>query len=113
MRLHDSLILYSEASVDDGAGGKTPSAPVEEARLWGNVKPLGGMMGMTFQSLTGVQGYSVTVRTDFDRRPDRKYLIKYEGIYGDLWLTIHSVEVDRFFTKFICKSENATPVRYS
>jgi len=113
MKLQDALILYSEASVDDGAGGKIPSTPVEVARLWGNVKPMGGMMAMTFQQMHGTQGFVVWVRSDFERVPDRKYLIKYEGIYGDIWLSIVSTEIDKHYTKFTCKSENKVTDRQS
>lgn len=113
MKLQDYLILYEQVTESDGTGGQRLSDPVEIGRLWGNVKPLTGNIAMTFQQLTGTQGYEVTFRTDFERKPDRVYYLEYEGIYGNVKLFIHSVQVDKHYTKLICKSENRLPVEHT
>ena len=113
MRLQDELILYEQKSVSDGSGGMTPSPLEEVAKLWGNVTPLSGMVGLNFQQMNGVQGYEVTVRTDFERLPDRNYVFGYNGIYGETMLIIVYPLIDKYFTKFICKGENKLPVGFS
>jgi hypothetical protein len=111
MKLQDALILYTRIVTNDGAGGKIPGALVKVCDLWGNIKPLAGMIGMTFQQLTGTQGFEIVTRTDFDFEPNREYILGYEGIYGELIMIIHSVQIDKHYTKFICKSENKCPVQ--
>jgi len=111
MKLQDELVLYEEASVSDGAGGQIPSEPREVMTLWGNVKPMTGFIGMSFQQMAGTQGFEIIIRTDFDFPPDRRYLVDYKGIYGDQRMIIHSVEINKFYTKLICKSENKLPVQ--
>ena len=109
MKLQDELILYEQASVSDGAGGMTPSPLTEITKLWGSVKPLSGSMGLQFQQMNGVHGYEVIIRTDFDRLPDRNYIIGYKGIYGELSLFIIFPMIDKHYTKFICKGDNKPP----
>jgi len=109
MKLQDELILYEQNSVSDGAGGMTSAPLTEITKLWGNVKPLSGSMGMNFQQMNGVQGYEVTIRTDFDRLPDRNYILGYIGIYGERSLFILYPVIDKHYTKFICKGENKLP----
>jgi SPP1 family predicted phage head-tail adaptor len=106
MKLNDYIIIYERASVSDGAGGMTPGALTEKYRCYANVKPMGGMLGMTFQQQTGSQGYTVYIRTDFDREIDREYLITYQGIYGDINMVIQDVAPDRQYTKLTCKRES-------
>jgi hypothetical protein len=113
MKLQDALILYSRTVTSDGAGGKIPGVLVKVCDLWGNVKPLTGMIAMSFQQLTGTQGFEIITRTDFDFEPDREYILGYEGIYGEKIMIIHSVQIDKYYTKFICKGENKTGVQYS
>ena len=113
MKLQDELILYDQKSVSDGAGGRTPSPLTEITKLWGNVKPLSGGMGLTFQQMNGTQGYEVIIRTDFERLPDRNYIIGYNGIYGEMLLFILYPMIDKHYTKFICKGENKLPVGFS
>ncbi len=104
--MNDEIQLYSRTAVSDGAGGKTPGTLTEEYSLFANVKPMSGSIGMQFQQLTGKQGYEVWIRTDFDREPEREYIVRYSGIYGDLDMVIQSVEVYKNKTKLICQSEN-------
>ena len=113
MKLQDRLILYERESTSDGAGGQIPGDLTQVAILWGKVKPLSGMIGMTFQQLNGSQGFEVIIRTDFDFAPDRKYMIGYQGIYGEHLFMIIYPEIDKYYTKFICKSENKLPVQTS
>jgi len=113
MKLHSELILYEQSSVSDGAGGMTPSPLTEITKLWGSVKPLSGSIGMNFQQTYGVQGYEVTIRTDFDRSPDRNYILGYNGIYGEKNLFIVYPLIDKHYTKFICKGENKLPTESS
>lgn len=111
MKLQDSLILYERSITSDGAGGKIPGALSEVAKLWGNVKPLSGFIGLTFQQMTGVQGFEIMIRTDFSFAPDREYIVAYEGIYGTQMMVIHSVEINKYYTKLTCKSENKLPTQ--
>jgi len=113
MKLQDELILYEQKSVSDGAAGMTPSPMTEITKLWGSVKALSGSMGLNFQQMNGVQGYEVVIRTGFDRRPDRNYIIGYNGIYGELHLFIVYPIIDKHYTKFICKGENKIPTEFS
>ena len=111
MKLQDSIKIYERLSTSDGAGGRTPGALSLVTTTWGNVKPLSGFIGMTFQNIQGTQGYDVTIRTDFDFPPERTYYLGYEGIYGEVLLLIHSVQIDKHYTKLICKSENKPTVQ--
>lgn len=111
MKLQDSLILYERPSVSDGAAGQIPSPLTEVMKLWGSVKPLSGFMALTFQQMTGVQGFEIIIRTDFDFPPDRKYMVGYEGIYGEQIMYVHSVEIGKYYTKLTCKSENKCTVQ--
>ena len=111
MKLQDRITVYTRTVAEDGAAGKTPGALVEVTKWWGNVTPLEGLIGMQFQAITGTQGFRITIRTDFDFPPNREYLLGYEGIYGELMMIIHSVQIDKHYTKFICKSENKLPVQ--
>jgi len=111
MKLQDRLILYTRTVASDGAAGKTPGVLVEVTRWWGNVKPLGGLIGMQFQAINGTQGFEIVTRTDFDFAPNREYIIGFESIYGEQIMLIHSVQVDKHYTKLICKSENKLPVQ--
>lgn len=113
MKLQDKLILYERESESDGAGGQTPGDLTAITELWGNAKPLSGMIAMTFHQLNGSQGFEVIIRTDFDFAPDRKYMIGYQGIYGEQTMLVHSVEIGKYYTKLICKSENKLPVQAS
>ena len=106
MKLQDELIIYEQASASDGAGGQTPGALVKVNDQWGSVKPLSGMIAMNFQQTYGTQGFEVTIRTDFDFAPERTYMIGYKGIYGEKILSIVYPLIDKYYTKFICKSEN-------
>jgi len=109
MKLQDELVLYEEVSVSDGAGGQIPSEPREVMTLWGNVKPMTGFIGMSFQQMAGTQGFEIIIRTDFDFPPGRKYMIGYQGIYGEHFMLIHSVQINKYYTKIIAKSENEPP----
>jgi hypothetical protein len=111
MKLQDSIVIYERPSVSDGAGGQTPGALTVITRTWGQVKPLSGFMALTFQQMTGSQGFEIILRTDFDFPPDRKYMIGYEGIYGEQIMFVHSVQIDKHYTKLTCKSENKLPVQ--
>jgi len=113
MKLQDELILYSRESSPDGAGGQTPEELINVMTLWGNVKPLVGAIGMSFQQMTGTQGFEIVIRTDFDFPPDRQYLVGYQGIYGEQIMLIHSVQIDKYYTKLITRSENKLPVSTS
>jgi len=106
MKLHEYIYIYEESATSDGAGGKESGTLTEQYRLYAKVRPLGGLIGMQFQQLTGSQGYEVWIRTDFDRKIKRDYIVRYEGIYGNIDMTIQSVEIDKYYTKLICKSEN-------
>ena len=106
MKLNDYIKISERASVSDGAGGKTPGALTELYECYADVKAMGGMIGMQFQQQTGSQGYTVWIRTDFDREIKKDYLITYQGIYGDLNMSIQGVEVDKNYTKLTCKREN-------
>ena len=111
MKLQDRMTLYSRTVTSDGAAGMTPGALVEVQKLWGNVKPLAGMIGMQFQMINGTQGFEVIIRTDFDFPPNREYILVHEGIFGNVQMLIHSVQVEKHYTKLICKSENKLPVQ--
>lgn len=111
MKLHDVVILYEREVTSDGAGGKIPGDLVEVTRLWSNVRPLTGMIGMQFQTLTGTQGFEIITRTDFDFVPDREYIVGFQGIYGERIMIVHSVQVDEYYTKIICRGENKCPVQ--
>lgn len=111
MKLHDRLILYERTVTSDGAGGKKPGVLVEVARLWGNVRPMGGLIGMQFQQINGTQGYEITTRTDFAFDINREYIIVYEAIHGDQQMIIHSIQTEKNYTKLICQSENKSPVQ--
>jgi len=106
MKLHDYIIIYERETTDDGAGGKEPGDLDEKYQCYANVKPLSGLIGMQFQALTGSQGYDIWIRTDFDRKVQRDYIVRYQGIYGDLDMVIQSVAAGKHFTKLTCKSEN-------
>jgi len=106
MKLESKIIFYERSSASDGAGGRTPGVLTEVTWMWGNVKPLSGSMAMQFQSLTGTQGYEIWIRTDFEREPDRKYIIGYEGIYGNKTMVIQGIEIGKYYTKLICSDEN-------
>jgi hypothetical protein len=106
MKLHDELILYQRVFTSDGAGGGTPGALTKIASPWGNVRPMSGFIALQFQQLTGSKGYEVWIRTDFDLKPDRGYIVTYSGIYGDLNLIIQDIDVYKHMTKLTCKSEN-------
>jgi len=112
MKLHDELIVYEQVTVSDGAGGKAPGDLTEVTRLWGAVKPLSGMMAMTFQQTYGTQGFEVIIRTDFLFAPDRTYMIEYKGIYGNQIFSIAYPIIDKHYTKLICKSENKYPLKF-
>jgi len=111
MKLQDRMILYSRNTASDGAAGKTPGALVEVMKIWGNVTPLQGMIGMQFQMVTGTQGFEIMMRTDFDFPPNREYILVWEGIHGNQQMLIHSVQVMKHYTKLIAKSENKLPVQ--
>lgn len=111
MKLQDRFILYSRNVASDGAAGMTPGTLTEVMKLWGNVKPLGGMIGMQFQMINGTQGFEIMTRTDFDFIPNREYILIHEGIHGNMQMLIHSVQVEKHYTKLICKSENKLPVQ--
>ena len=113
MKLQDKIKIYERVSTSDGAGGRTPGALTEVTWVWGNVKPMTGMIGMTFQQINGTQGFDVTIRTDFDFPPEREYYLGYESIYGEVILLIHSVQIDKHYTKIIARSENKLPVSAS
>lgn len=113
MKLQDELIIYERTSISDGAGGQIPGALTQVNTQWGSVKPLSGYIGMQFQQTYGTVGFEVTIRTDFDFEPDRTYIIAYKGIYGDQYLSIIYPEIGKYYTKFICKSENKLPVQIS
>lgn len=113
MKLHDELILLERESVSDGAGGKTPGQLTKICDLWGAVKPLSGFIGLSFQQMTGVQGFEVMIRTDFTFAPEREYILIHKSIYGDKAMMIHSTEIGQYYTKLTCKSENKLPTGYS
>jgi len=102
MKLNDYIVIYERASVSDGAGGMTPGALTEKYQCYASVKAMGGMLGMQFQQQTGSQGYTVWMRTDFDREIQRDYLVTYKGIYSDLNLVIQNIEVENKYTKLTC-----------
>lgn len=113
MKLQDKITIYERVSTSDGAGGRIPGALTEVTWVWGNVKPLTGMIGMTFQQINGTQGFEAVIRTDFDFPPEREYYLGYESIYGEVKLLIHSIQIDKHYTKIIAKSENKLPVSTS
>ena len=113
MKLQDELIIYEQTSTSDGAGGWTSGALTKVNDQWGAVKPLSGQIAMSFQQTYGSQGFEVTIRTDFDFAPERTYMIGYKGIYGDRILSIVYPLIDKYYTKFICKSENKLPINAS
>lgn len=106
MKLHDLITLSSRESVSDGAGGQTPGELTELYELYANVKPMGGTLGLQYQQLTGTKGYEIWIRTDFDRKPDRGYIVTYQGIYGDLTLVIEDIDVGTRYTKLTCRDQN-------
>jgi len=110
MKLQDELIIYEQISASDGAGGRTPGALTKVNDQWGDVEPLSGQIAMNFQQTYGTQGFKVTIRTDFDFAPERTYMIGYKGIYGERLFSIVYPLIDKYYTKFICKSENKLPV---
>jgi hypothetical protein len=111
MKLQDRVTIYERLSTSDGAGGRTPGTLSQVTWTWGNVKPMSGFIGMTFQNINGTQGYEVIIRTDFDFPPEKTYYLGYEGIYGEVLLLIHSVQIDKYYTKLTCKSENKPAVQ--
>ena len=113
MKLQDELILYEYTPVSDGAGGMLPGNLVKVNDQWGNVKALSGFIGMNFQQTYGTQGFSIVIRTDFTFEPDRKYIVAHEGIYGTKYMSIQYMEIDKYYTKLICKSENKLSVQVS
>lgn len=113
MKLQDELIIYERISTSDGAGGQTPGSLTLVNTQWGAVKPLSGYIGMQFQQTYGTVGFEVTIRTDFTFEPDRTYIIGYKGIYGEQFLSIIYPLIDKYYTKFICKSENKLSVQTS
>ena len=113
MKLQDELVIYEQTSTSDGAGGRTPGVLTKVNDQWGLVKPLSGQIAMNFQQTYGTQGFEVTIRTDFDFAPERTYMIGYKGIYGERFLSIVYPVIDKYYTKFICKSENKLPVQFS
>jgi hypothetical protein len=110
MKLQDSIKIYERLSTSDGAGGKIPGSLTLVTTIWGSVKPLTGFIGMTFQQINGTQGFEIKIRTDFDFPPHREYYVGYEGIYGEQLMLIQSVEIGKYYTKLVCKSENKLPV---
>ena len=113
MKLQDTLTIYEQTSTSDGAGGQTPGVLTKVNDQWGSVKPLSGMIAMNFQQTYGTQGFEVTIRTDFMFEPDRTYIIGYKGIYGEQFLSIVYPEINKYYTKFVCKSENKLSVQTS
>ena len=107
MILNDYIYFYERAAASDGAGGKEPGALTLISEMYASVKPMSGLLGMQFQQLRGSQGYEVVIRTDHDREPQRDYLVRYEGIYGDIDMVVESVNVERRYTKLICRSEGS------
>jgi len=107
MILNEYIYFYERAAASDGAGGKEPGVLTLIAEMYANVKPMSGLLGMQFQQLRGSQGYEVHIRTDHDREPERDYLVRYKGVYGDIDMVIESVYVGRQYTKLICKSESS------
>lgn len=107
MKLHEYIYFYDRAAASDGAGGKEPGSLTLIAEMYADVKPMSGLLGMQFQQLRGSQGYEVHIRTDHDREPERDYLVRYEGIYGNIDMVIESVQVGKTYTKLICRGENS------
>lgn len=106
MNLNDEIRLYTQGSrTSDGTGGSTVSR-TNEREIWAHVKPMTGNFGMNFQQLAGTKGYDVWIRTDFDRQPQVGDVIEYEGIYGQIDLFVHDIEIGRTRTKLLCRSEN-------
>lgn len=113
MKLQDELILYERETTSDEAGGKIPGDLTKVCDLWGSVEPLTGMLAMSFQQLNGTQGFKITIRTDFGFETDRQYIIDYKGIYGERFMSINSIQIGKYYTKLICKSENKLSVQAS
>ena len=106
MNMHDEIRLYTQGNrASDGTGGSTVER-INERQIFAHVKPMSGNFSMNFQQLTGTKGYDVWIRTDFDREPKVGDVIEYEGIYGQIDLLVHDIEVYRNKTKLLCKSEN-------
>ena len=105
MNLREEIIMYKDVRASDGAGGTTTTR-TKVADLYADVKPMTGHMAMTFQQITGSQGYTVWVRTDFNRVIDTTYTLDWQGIHDTLTLAVNSVEMGLKFTKLICKNEN-------
>lgn len=111
MKFQDRISVNTRNTTPDGAAGQTPGSLTEVTKIWGQVKPLAGLIGMQFQAITGTQGFEILLRTDFDREINREYILVHEGIYGDKLMLIHSVQINKHYIKLICKSENKAAVQ--
>ena len=106
MNLNDEITIYNQASrTSDGTGGST-TTNVAVGKAFANVQPMTGNFAMNFMQLTGSKGYNVWIRTDFNRQPQVGQVIVYEGIYGNINLFVHDIEVGRTRTKLLCRGEN-------
>ena len=106
MNMHEQIRLYTQGNrVSDGTGGSRVSR-INEREIFANVKPMTGNFSMNFQQLTGTKGYDIWIRTDFDRQPQVGDVIEYDGIYGQIDMIVHDIEIGRTRTKLLCKSAN-------
>lgn len=101
--MNDELRIYTQGNrTSDGSGGSTVER-TNERKLFGKVKPMGGNFAMNFQQLTGSKGYDIWIRTDFGREINIGEVVEYEGIYGQIDMIIHDIDVGKNKTKLICR----------
>lgn len=105
MKLNDEITIYREDAVSDGAGGYTGEVTqVKITDMYAKVKAMSGSIALNYYQITGTQGYEVTIRTDFNLEPKRKYIIDYYDVYDTTRLIVNSIEIDVNYTKLICQS---------